>query len=170
MPHSHPRAARRPSTDKENNVATKTYEVTTTGDTKKCEYDGNGNFRYEKQANGTVLRECRWDQQNRLVKELHGTHESVYEYDGASRRWRITEKEGGTQTKQGTFVWWGSRICQKWTGSTVVRSYFGNGFQENGPTNYFYTCDHTRECARGDRKRPDDGGVKALVRPMGESH
>src|SRR5262249_25281050 len=79
--------------DGQNNVATKTFSVTTTGTSKSYEYDANGNLRYEKQPNGSVIREYRWDQQNRLVKELHGTHESAYEYDGASRRWRITEKE-----------------------------------------------------------------------------
>jgi RHS repeat-associated protein len=78
------------------------------------------------------------------VKELHGTHESAYEYDGASRRVKITEKENGVQTKQETFVWCGSRICQNRAsnGSTVLRSYFGNGFEESGPTKYFYTRDH----------------------------
>lgn len=128
--------------DGNNNTATKTYTVPTTGDARKYEYDASGNLRFEKTPNNTVVREYRWDQQNRLVKELHGTHESSYEYDGASRRWRITEKENGTQTKQETFVWCGSRICQKRIGSTVVRSYFGNGFEESGPTKYFYTRDH----------------------------
>ncbi len=129
--------------DGQNNVATKTYAVTTTGSSKKYEYDGNGNLRYEKQPNGTVIREYRWDQQNRLVRELHGTHESVYEYDGASRRVRIKELESSTQTKDETFIWCGSRICQKRSGSTVLRNYFQQGFEE-GTTDYFYTRDHLR--------------------------
>ncbi len=128
--------------DGQNNTSTKTYSVATTGTSEKYEYDATGNLRFVKQPSGTVIREYRWDQQNRLVKELHGTHESAYEYDGASRRVRITEKENGTQTKQETFVWCGSQICQKRSGGAVVRSYFGQGFEESGPTKYFYTRDH----------------------------
>jgi YD repeat-containing protein len=127
--------------DGNNNLATKTYSVTTTGGSTNFEYDANGNLRYEKQPNGTVIREYRWDQQNRLVRMLAGAHESVYEYDGQSRRVRITEKASGVQTKQETFIWCGSRICQKRSGSTVVRSYFGQGF-EQGSDDYFYTRDH----------------------------
>jgi YD repeat-containing protein len=88
--------------DGNNNVATKTYSVTTTGTSKKYEYDANGNLRYEKQPNGTVIREYRWDQRDRLVRMLSGTHQSVYEYDGQSRRIRITENENSVQTKQET--------------------------------------------------------------------
>jgi YD repeat-containing protein len=73
---------------------------------------------------------------------LAGTHQSVYDYDGQSRRVRITEKENGVQTKQENFLWCGSRICQKRSGTTVQRSYFNNGFEENGTTDYFYTRDH----------------------------
>jgi RHS repeat-associated protein len=127
--------------DGQNNTSSKTYAVTTTGTSEKYEYDLNGNLRYIKQPNGTVIREYQWDQQNRLVKALIGTHESDYEYDGASRRWRITEKESGTQTKQETFVWCGGRICQKRNSSGVERSYFGRGFQE-GSSSYFYGRDH----------------------------
>lgn len=127
--------------DGSNNVAIRTYSVPTTGTSKTYEYDANGNLRYEKQPNGTVIREYRWDQQNRLVRMLSGVHESVYEYDGQSRRVRITEKESGVQTKQETFVWCGSNICQRRSGSTVVRSYFGQGFEEGGD-HYFYTQDH----------------------------
>ena len=128
--------------DGQNNVATKSYSVTTTGTSKTYEYDGNGNLRYEKQPNGTVIREYRWDQQNRLVRELHGTHESVYEYDGESKRVRIKELESSVQTKNETFIWCGSRICQKRSGSTVLRSYFKEGFEENATTDKFYTRDH----------------------------
>ena len=58
--------------DGQNNVATKTYSVTTTGTAKKYEYDANGNLRYEKLPNNTVVREYRWDQQNRLVRTIIG--------------------------------------------------------------------------------------------------
>jgi RHS repeat-associated protein len=141
--------------DGQNNVATKTYTVTTTGTSKTYEYDANGNLRYQKQPNGTVIREYRWDQQNRLVRVLEGTHESVYEYDGASRRVRIKELESSVETKNEVFIWCGSRICQKRAsnGTTVVRSYFKQGFEESGPTNYFYTRDHlgsVREVVGGD--------------------
>lgn len=81
------------------------------------------------------------DQQNRLVRELHGTHESLYEYDGESHRTRIKELENSSETKNETFVWCASRICQKRSGSTVVRNYFQQGFEE-GTTDHFYTKDH----------------------------
>ena len=127
--------------DGRNNVATKRYAVTAAGTAKKYEYDANGNLRYEKLPNGTVVREYRWDQNNRLVRELHGTHQSVYEYDGASRRVRIKELTSGVESKNETFVWCESRICQKRSGSTVVRNYFEQGFEE-GTNDYFYTRDH----------------------------
>lgn len=127
--------------DASGNIATKTYSITTTGTLTKHEYDANGNLRYEKESNGTVIREYHWDQQNRLVRMLSGLHESIYDYDGESRRVRITEKEGGVQTKQETFIWCGPRICQKRSGSIVVRSYFAQGF-EQGSDDYFYTRDH----------------------------
>jgi hypothetical protein len=38
-------------------------------------------------------------------------------------------------------IWCGSRICQRRSGSTVVRSYFGQGFEE-GADDYVYTRDH----------------------------
>lgn len=86
----------------------------------------------------------RWDQQNRLVRVLEGAHESVYEYDGESHRTRIKELTSSVETKNETFVWCGTRICQKRAsnGSTVVRNYFREGFEENGTGDYFYTRDH----------------------------
>ena len=127
--------------DGQNNVSTKSYSVPTTGTSKHYEYDGNGNMRFEKDGSGAVLKEYQWDQQNRLVKALLGTHESDYFYDGESRRVRIKELESGTQTKDETFVWCGSRICQKRSGSTVQRNYFEQGFEE-GTADYSYTRDH----------------------------
>lgn len=139
--------------DGQNNVATKTYGVPTTGVAKTFEYDANGNLRFEKQANGTVIREYRWDQENRLVRMLAGAHESSYEYDGESRRVRIKELENSVETKNETFVWCGSRICQKRSASAVVRSYFADGFEHNATNDYFYTRDllgSVREVVAGD--------------------
>ncbi len=87
---------------------------------------------------------------------IAGTHESVYEYDGESHRVRIKELESSVETKNETFVWCGSRICQKRSGSTVVRSYFKEGFEETGTTDYFYTRDHlgsVREVVASDGRR-----------------
>ena len=77
------------------------------------------------------------------MRVLEGTHESVYEYDGESHRTRIKELTSSVETKNETFVWCGPRICQKRAanGSTVVRNYFEQGFEE-GTTDYFYTRDH----------------------------
>ena len=127
--------------DGQNNTSTKTYAVTTTGTAKTYEYDATGNLRYEKLPGGSVVREYRWDQQNRLVRAIIGAHESAYEYDGESKRVRIRELASGVETKNETFVWCGSRICQKRSGATVVRNYFEQGF-EDGTTDYFYTRDH----------------------------
>src|SRR5262249_39643520 len=88
--------------DGSNNVSTKSYSAPTTGVARTFEYDANGNLRFEKQPGGAVIREYRWDQQNRLVKTLIGTHESRYEYDGESRRVRIKELENSVQTKDET--------------------------------------------------------------------
>jgi len=156
--------------DGNDNVATKTYSVTTTGTSKTYEYDANGNLRYEKLPGGTVVREYRWDQQNRLVRMLQGTHESLYEYDGESRRVRIKELTSSVESKNETFVWCGARICQKRAsnGSTVVRNYFDQGFEE-GTSDYFYTRDHlgsVREVVGSDGTSVS-GGV--TYSPWGES-
>ena len=161
--------------DGNNNVSTKTYAVTTTGASKTYEYDANGNLRYERLPGGSVVREYRWDQQNRLVRMLEGTHESVYEYDGESRRVRIKELTSSVETKNETFIWCGSQICQKRSGSTVVRNYFKQGF-EAGTSDYFYTRDHlgsVRDVVGSDgttiasRLSYDPWGVGERVEPRG---
>jgi hypothetical protein len=182
------------------------YSVTTTGTSKIYEYYGNGNLRYEKQPNGTVIREYRWDQRNRLVRMLAGTHESVYESCTICRARscsstgqtsdsptpqreptlsspgarsacpayqhpsgintfgaRVSTPLGKTAARRRAWalpsetahpapsvrelghqnIRCGSRICQKRSGSTVVRSHFGQGF-EQGSDDYFYTRDRRR--------------------------
>ncbi len=130
------------ATDGRNNTSTQSYSVTTAGTTKSFEYDGNGNLRFEKQPDGIVTNEFQWDQRNRLVKVIVGTHESDYEYDGESRRFRITQNESGVETSQEVFVWCGARICQKRSGAAVERNYFEQGFKETATDDYFYTRDH----------------------------
>ena len=65
------------------------------------------------------------------------------EYDSSDRRVRMVEKTYNGTIWIADFIWDGSQILQKRdsTGSTVARSYFGNGFEEDG-LDYYYTKDH----------------------------
>ncbi|OJH33718.1 RHS repeat-associated core domain-containing protein [Cystobacter ferrugineus] len=127
--------------DGNNNSASQTYQVTAEGTKALYEYDRNGNLRFEREPGGAVRKEYRWDQENRLVRVLEGAHESVFEYDGGSRRVRISELENGSVTKSHTFVWCGPRICQKRDGATVERSYYQYGYKDSAGA-HFYTQDH----------------------------
>lgn len=51
------------------------------------------------------------------------------------------ELTSSVETKNETFVWCGSRICQKRNSGGVVRNYFDQGFEE-GSSDYFYARDH----------------------------
>jgi RHS repeat-associated protein len=129
--------------DGRGNTRTNHYGVTTTGTTALYEYDGDGNLRYEKTAAGVVTREYRWDAQDRLVRIVQGTHESVFDYDGESRRVRIRELDNSVETSNKVYIWCGSKICQRRAsnGSTVERVYVTGGFKDSG-TSYFTTTDH----------------------------
>jgi len=129
--------------DGRGNTRTNNYLVTATGTTATFEYDADGNLRFERSPAGAVTREYRWDAQDRLVRVIQGSHESVFEYDGESRRTRIRELVSGAETKNEVFIWCGSNICQKRAsnGTTVSRSHFDRGFKAGTPT-YFYTRDH----------------------------
>ncbi|MFY0571296.1 RHS repeat-associated core domain-containing protein [Archangium lansingense] len=129
------------ATDGNNNSASQTYQVTAEGTTALYEYDANGNLRFERDPGGAVRKEYRWDQENRLVRILEGAHESVFEYDGSSRRVRISKLENGAVTQSHTFVWCGPRSCQKRNGATVERSYYQYGYTD-GAGAHFYTQDH----------------------------
>ncbi len=128
--------------DGNDNSTLQRYEVTTTGTTTLYEYDADGNLRFEREPNGSVRREFRWDQQNRLVRIIEGTHGSVFQYDGALRRVRIQEIENSVETANLVFVWCDDRICQKrnGSGSTLVRNYFDEGFLD-GSTHHFSAKD-----------------------------
>ena len=143
------------ATDGNANVATQSYSVTAEGVQKTLDFDLNGNLRFEKNSSGTVLREFQWDAKNRLLaiqdsavgSEVNGTKRSEFEYDGNDRRVRIVEKthdglSWGTNSDN-VYIWDSAQIAQKRNsaGSTVERSYFGNGFEE-GANDYFYTRDH----------------------------
>lgn len=143
------------ATDGSSNTTTQSYSVITDGVGKTLEYDLNGNLRYEKDDQGTVLKEFQWDSKNRLLaiqdaaegSEVNGTKRSEFEYDGFDRRVQIVEKTyDGTAwiTDSGNvFIWNRSQILQKRdsAGSMVVRSYFAVGFEETG-VDYYYTKDH----------------------------
>ena len=144
------------ATDGNENTVTQTYSINTRGIQKRLEYDSGGNLRYERRANrAVVLREYEWDAKNRLRaiqngavgSEIDGTKRSEFEYDGSDRRVRIIEKtyDGTAWTidSENIFIWNGSQILQKrdGTGTTVMRSYFGNGFEEDD-VDYYYTRDH----------------------------
>lgn len=127
--------------DGNNNSASRTYGVTTEGVKAQYEYDANGNLRFEREPDGTVLREYHWDQANRLVRVVNGARESLFEYDGESRRVRITERENGVTKQSHVFMWCGTQLCQKRIGSTVDRTYYEDGFQDSSGS-HFYTRDH----------------------------
>ncbi|MFD2257697.1 RHS repeat-associated core domain-containing protein [Luteolibacter algae] len=131
------------ATDGNQNTATQSYNITVGGIQKTLEYDLNGNLRFEKDDQGTVLRKFQWDAKNRLLKIIDGTHTSEFEYDGLDRRIRIVEKDNGTETSHETYLWVGPQIAQKRdsAAATVQRNYFSDGFTE-GANNYFYTKDH----------------------------
>ena len=140
------------ATDGSGNTNIHTYAVTTTGTTTTYEYDANGNLRYEGAPGGVVNREYVWDQENRLARVIEGSRESQFDYDGASRRTRVTELENGVELGSRTFVWCNDKLCQSRVGSAIERDFFDLGFQGNGSSHY-YLKDHlgsTREVVADD--------------------
>lgn len=129
--------------DGNDNTTTETYEVTTTGTTALFSYDLEGNMTYEREPNEDPKWEYRWDQEARLVRAVWGDRETVFEYDGETRRVRIKELDDEVDTANHVYIWCGGRICQKREddGETVVRNFFEEGFKE-GANRYFYTTDH----------------------------
>ncbi len=129
--------------DATGNTDRHTYSVTTDGLRKTYAYDHNGNLREERSAAGDLLRVFDWDQENRLIRIIEGTHQTVLTYDALDRRVRIQELDDGTETENHTFIWCGSTICQKrdQTGKTVLRAYFAHGFEQDEKP-HFYTRDH----------------------------
>ena len=143
------------ATDGSGNTATQSYSVTAGGIQKTLEYDANGNLRYERDTNGSVLREFQWDTKNRLLavqdaavgSESSGTSRTEFTYDGMDRRIRIVEKthngSAWTTDSDNLFIWDGTEIVQRRdsTGVAVARNYFDQGFEE-GSNDYYYTKDH----------------------------
>jgi len=121
----------------------KNYELTLPSVAKTYEYDLNGNLRFERDYSGSVLREFRWDAQNRLTHVIEGSNEAEIEYDGLDRRVRIIERVSGVEQSNETYLWVGGEIVQKRDSSadTVLRDYYWFGFIE-GVNDYFYARDH----------------------------
>ena len=126
-----------------NQSTVKNYEVTLPAVAKTYEYDLNGNLRFERDSGGSVLREFRWDAQNRLTYIIEGSNETEFEYDGQDRRRRIIERVSGVEQSNDTYLWVGGEIVQKRNSGadTVLRDYYWFGFSE-GTSDYFNTRDH----------------------------
>ncbi|MGF1483185.1 MAG: RHS repeat-associated core domain-containing protein [Opitutales bacterium] len=142
------------ATDGNNNTQTNTYVVTVGGVVRQLEYDLKGNLRFERDAQGAILREFRWDQLNRLLTIIDGSNETEFAYDGNDRRVRIIERTNSVVQSNHVYIWSGSGILQKRNaaGTSVERSYFSRGFIE-GSAKYFCTKDHlgsTREVVAND--------------------
>ena len=100
--------------------------------TRASSYDANGNTLSD------GVRAYQWDAANRLRSvSMDGTLYE-WEYDGLSRR--VLEKRNGTVQKR--FVWEGASLVQERDAANrVVRTYYGNGYEEGGRT-YVYAKDH----------------------------
>jgi RHS repeat-associated protein len=124
------------ATDASGNLATKSYQVTTSGSTTSFTYDANGNLT----SDGT--RTFTWDAEDRLISVTSGTHTSTFSYDGLDRRVKILEADNGATTSDTRFVWCALAICEaRDASSTVLKRYLAEGVQDAGAA-YFYTRDH----------------------------
>ena len=126
-----------------NQSTVKNYELILPAVAKTYEYDLNGNLRFERDSGGSVLREFRWDAQNRLTHVIEGNNETEFEYDGLDRRIRIIERVGGVVQDETTYLWADGVILQRRAADaeTLERDYYWSGFSE-GSNDYFYTRDH----------------------------
>jgi RHS repeat-associated protein len=129
------------ATDGNSNTRTDSYLLTSTGTTTLFEFDSAGNIRYEREPNAAVRREYQWDQSNRLRRIIEGADEIAFDYDGEHMRVGVRESQSGVEIRSDSFVWCGSRICQKRQGTTLTRNYFQNGFEEPSG-DFFYTRDY----------------------------
>ena len=126
-----------------NQSTVKNYELTLPAVAKTYEYDLNGNLRFERDSGGSVLRELRWDAQNRLTHVIEGSNETEFEYDGLDRRVRIIERVSGAIQDETRILGAEGVILQRREADaeTVERDYYWSGFSE-GTNDYFYTRDH----------------------------
>jgi YD repeat-containing protein len=72
----------------------------------------NGNLRFQRSPDGTVLQAYQWDAKNRLVKILEGTQETEFAYDGKDRRVLKIERTHGSEISRTHYIWEGSNIVQ----------------------------------------------------------
>lgn len=154
--------------DGRGNMRTNHYGVTTTGTTALYRYDGDGNLRYEKSATGVVTREYRWDAQDRLVRIVQGTHESVFDYDGESRR----VQDSGARQRRGDvqqglrLVWLQNLPTPVEQSMSTGRAELRNGGVGGTGTTRFITADHltsTREVLASDGITIDSASEYSLL-------
>ena len=127
------------ATDASGNSASNAYSVVVGGLQKTLHYDLNGNLRFQRSPDGTVLQAYQWDAKNRLVKILEGTQETEFAYDGKDRRVLKIERTHGSEISRTHYIWEGSNIVQSRAAdaSTLQCNYFQQGFQENAQNCYF---------------------------------
>jgi RHS repeat-associated protein len=126
------------ATDPSGNVATKNYQVSTSGATASFTYDANGSLT----AQGTKAYE--WDGANRLVRVLDGGSEIArFIYDGQGRR---SQKIANGVTH--TYVYDGAEILEeRLSGGGTIRYVHGQGIDQllakvEGGVASYYVADH----------------------------
>jgi len=127
------------------NTKTQSYTVNITGQNRTPSYDLNGNTT----ANGTGQTYL-WDAENRLVKITYADNSSsTFQYDGLSRRTRITERNASnTITSDKRYLWSGGNQPAEERDATtnaVTKRYFAQGEQRIGGADagfYYYAKDH----------------------------
>lgn len=134
------------ATDGNGNRATQRYQVNVpAAATVTQEYDFNGNLTRKTEAGQTTTYE--WDAADRLTAINIGARRTEIQYDGISRRSRITEKDGGNVISEKRFLWSGNELCEERdpSGAVVTKRLFREGEQRVGGSDagiYFHTQDH----------------------------
>jgi RHS repeat-associated protein len=120
------------ATDASGNKTTQSYEVDVSGTPKTFTYDANGNM------TGDGTRTFEWDARNELTALSVGTRRSEFTYDGARRRVRVVEKEGGTVQSDIRQIWCGAAICEERSADgSVIRPVPARGEQVGSVPHYF---------------------------------
>jgi YD repeat-containing protein len=117
-----PNAVTLEARDTTGNVATKTYDITITGDGASYSYDANGNLTQKVEGADTCTYE--WNAENQLLRVTkNGAEQARFAYDPLGRR---VEKVGST-TGTSAYAYDGEDILRLSTGATVMKYVHGPG-------------------------------------------